>query len=424
MNSRQITRREFAVAAAAVATSPGLLRGAPAPNDRIRVGVIGCRNRGHQVAANMAKSGQFQIATLCDCDSAMIDTAMGKLKDLPTLPATVKDFRRILDDKSIDAVVNATPDHWHALITALALDAGKHVYVEKPASHSIDDGKAMMEAQRRHPKQVVLVGTQQRSGQHFKDAKAFVASGALGKVAFARAWIMIDRGILPVIPDSQPPESLDYDMWLGPAPKRPYNEKRLHYNWHFMKDYGTGDMGNWGAHWLDTIRWFLDLDVPKSVSALGGRYVHQDAREWLDTQTVLYEFSGLTVLWELRQWTHSIINGAANGAELAGEKGTLVISRAGWVFYPKGGKPDKQPGTEIEIVHAVNFAEAIAGQAKPAADIVEGHRSAVMIHLGNISSMVNRRLEFDASTESIRNDPEAARLQGREYRAPWRLPAQ
>jgi predicted dehydrogenase len=423
MSSRQITRREFAVAAAAIAASPGLLRGTPAPNDRIRVGVIGCRNRGHQVAANLANSGRFQIVTLCDCDSAMIDTAMTRLKDLPVAPSVAKDFRRLLDDKTLDAVVNATPDHWHALITALALDAGKHVYVEKPASHSIDDGKAMVEAQRRHPKQVVLVGTQQRSGQHFKDAKAFVASGALGKVAFARAWIMLDRGSLPVVPDSKPPASLDYDMWLGPAPKRPYNEKKLHYNWHFMKDYGTGDMGNWGAHWLDTIRWMLDLDVPKSVTALGGKYVHQDAREFPDTQTVLYEFPNLTVLWELRQWATSVINGSANGAEIAGDKGMLIISRGGWSFSPKGGKQEKHPGTEIEIVHALNFAEAIAGQARPAADIVEGHKSAIMIHLGNTSAALNRRLEFDPAAQTVRNDPEADKLQGREYRAPWRLPA-
>ena len=228
---------------------------------------------------------------------------------------------------------------------------------------------------------------------------------------------------MEVVPDSEPPEGLDYDMWVGPAPKRAYNEKKLHYNWHFTKDYGTGDMGNWGAHWLDTVRWLLDLEVPSSVTALGGKYVHRDAREWPDTQTVLYEFADLTVLWELRQWTHATINGSANGAELCGDKGMLTISRAGWSFTPKGGKPEKHPGTEIELVHAVNFAEAIKSQAKPAASMVEGHKSATMIHLGNIAASLNRRLELDPATFSIRNDPEAARWEGRAYRSPWKLPA-
>lgn len=249
-----------------------------------------------------------------------------------------------------------------------------------------------------------------------------VASGGLGKVAFARAWIMLDRGKLPIVPNTEPPANLNYDMWLGPAPIHPYNEKRVHYNWHFMKDYGTGDMGNWGAHWLDTIRWMLDLDVPGSVAAMGGRYIHQDAREWPDTQTVLYEFPTLTVLFEMRQWTHSIVNGSANGAELAGEKGTLVISRGGWSFSPKGDKSVKHPGTEIEIVHALNFAESISGGAKPAADIVEGHKSAIMVHLGNIAATLGRRLEFDKDAGAITNDAEAAKHQSREYRAPWKLP--
>jgi predicted dehydrogenase len=212
-------------------------------------------------------------------------------------------------------------------------------------------------------------------------------------------------------------------MWLGPAPYRPYNEERVHYNWHFMKDYGTGDLGNWGAHWLDAIRYLLDLDLPKSVSAVGGAWVARDAREWPDTQTVLYEFPELTVLWELRQWTRFLVDGMANGAELGGEKGTMVIDRAGWTFHPRKGEAEKHPGSELERAHALNFADCILGTAKPAASIEEGHKTAVMVHLGNMATSLGRRLEFEPATETIRNDPEANQHLGRAYREPWRLPA-
>lgn len=189
------------------------------------------------MASNLAKTGQFEIATLCDCDSEMISVVLGKLKDLPRPPQTTGDFRRVLDDKDIDAVVVATPDHWHVLMTTLALDAGKHVYVEKPASYNINDGKAMVAAQQRHGRQTVLVGTTVQ-WTTFQRCQGACGLGVLGQVAFARAWIMLDRGSLPVVPDTEVPANLNYDRWLGPM--HPYNEKCVHYNWHFMKDYGTG----------------------------------------------------------------------------------------------------------------------------------------------------------------------------------------
>jgi len=199
-----------AALAAASAASQTLAAGA---NERIRVGVIGARNRGWQNAETFQKSGRFEIATLCDCDSTCLDLAMAKIeKILPVRPALEKDFRRILDDKRIDAVIVATPDHWHALMTVMALEAGKHVYVEKPASFNIDDGKAMVAAQKRHPKLVVAMGTQQRSGQHFKDAKAFIDDGGLGTIALARAWMAGNRVVVQKVPDGDPPKELDYDM--------------------------------------------------------------------------------------------------------------------------------------------------------------------------------------------------------------------
>ncbi|HOB75062.1 MAG TPA: Gfo/Idh/MocA family oxidoreductase [Phycisphaerae bacterium] len=422
-----VTRREFTkravVTGAAMATARSAVAAVGA-NEKIRVGVIGCRTRGHQVASTFAGTGRFEIVSLCDCDAAMLDQGMTVLdKKLPHPPRPERDFRRLLDDKGVDVIVNATPDHWHALITVLALQAGKHVYVEKPACYNVRDGQAMVAAARRYPKLVVQVGSQQRSGPHFLEAKAFIAEGGLGKVGFARGWFTTDRGVVPIVPDGAPPEGFDYDLWVGPAPYRPFNEKKVHYNWHFVRDYGTGDLGNWGAHWLDSIRQLLDLDVPRAVMATGGTYVVRDAKEFPDTQTVLYEYPHLTLAWELREWSPFPMNGMGGGIEIRGEKGALTIDRSGWTFHPHNGQPQRHKGTGQEVPHALNFADCIAGAARPAASIEQGVKTCVLIHLGNIATFTKRRLEWDADKETIANDAEAARMLGREYRAPWTLPS-
>ena len=419
-----ISRRSLLKGGAALAAAAAAPSALAAPTERIRAAVIGCRNRGHQVSHNFLESGQFDLVAMCDCDSAMIDRALhtlkGELENRPK-PRIESDFRRILDAKDIDAVIVAAPDHWHAEMCVMALDAGKHVYQEKPASFCINDGKAMVAAQQRHPKQTVLVGTQQRSGRHFKEARDFVRSGGLGKVGFARAWITQDRGILAKVPDSDPPQTLDYNMWLGPAPKRPYNKNRVHYNWRFFHDYGTGDMGNWGAHWIDIVRWYLDLDLPRSATTNGGTYVVHDAKEWPDTQTVLFEYPGVSVVWELRNWTKYRVNDEGNGAEFGGDKGSLVITRHGWTFYPRDGAPVKHARSELEVAHASHFADCIRGQAKPVAPIEEGHKTAVCCHLGNIGVLLDRRLVLDPATLTFGDDAEANALLGRTYRKPWTL---
>ncbi len=310
-------------------------------------------------------------------------------------------------------------------MTIMALQAGKHVYIEKPLSYNINEGKAMVAAQRKYPRQTVLVGTQQRSTRHFVEVKEFVESGALGKIGFARAWITNDKGALPRVPDGDPPASLDYDLWLGPAPYRPYNKYRGHYNWHFMRDTGTGYMANWGAHWLDIVRWFLGLDLPDAVSSHGVKLI-DDIKEWPDTHTVLFEYPGLTVLWEQRIWTEYGLNGKGSGVELHGDRGAMFINRRGWTFYPKGtkgkaipheGRPDFM--TERHIEH---FAACMRGESKPIAGVDEGHRTAILCHLGNIAATVHRRLEFDGKGQEIKGDAEAAGYMGRQYRDPWRLP--
>lgn len=417
-----VSRRAFLKASAAVAALAAGAGSGAAPNERIALAVIGCRNRGHQVAAKCLESGQFDVATLCDCDSAMADKAKAELKDkLTTSPAYEKDFRRVLEDPKIDAVLIATPDHWHGVMTKLALDAGKHVYLEKPATWAIDEGKALLEAEKAHPDLVVQVGTQRRSAPHFAEAAELVRSGALGKVGFCRAWIAHDRGILESVPDTDPPATMDYDLWCGPAPFRPYNPNKVHYQWRFMHDYGTGETGNWGVHFLDLARWFLDLDLPTAVTGHGGMFVVHDAKEWPDTQTVLYEYPELTVLWEQRIWTRYGIGDRRDGVEISGDKGSLMVAGNGWTFFPKEGEPRKNTASgDDELAHAHNFGDCIRGTAKPAAPLVEGHKSTAICLLGNIAVAAGGRLEFDPVAQTFREE-RANALLSRPYRAPWSL---
>lgn len=427
MSSRRITRRQFTTGALAAAGGLAVTRfratAEPAAKPKIRAAVIGIHNRGWQDLETFQKSGRFDVTTLCDCDTSLFEPAIKNAKlDASYRPRVEQDFRRVLDDKTIDAVVIATPDHWHGLMTVMALDAGKHVYLEKPASYNIDDGKAMVVAQRKHPNLVVGIGTQQRGGRHFKDAKAFIDGGGLGTIGFIRAWITHVRQVIEAVPDAEPPKSLDYEMWVGPAPYRPYNRNRVHYNWHWVKEYGTGETANWGGHWLDVARWFADLDVPTAVSGHGGQLVVHDAKEWPDTQTVVFEFPKLTVLWENRLWSKYAPNGRTCGVEFAGSKGTMVIDRSGWTFFPQEGKPVEHPGSELEGPHVENFADAIEGKARIGASIFDGHKAAIMCHMANIVTQTKERLVFDAAAERFKNSDKANALLGREYRSPWKNP--
>lgn len=417
MAPTHLSRRAF-MATTAAATAAASTKAAP--SERIRFGVLGCRNRGHQDAATFIDQGA-ELVTLCDCDTAMSGQAAERFKDISPQPRIEQDFRRVLDDKSIDAVVVAAPDHWHGVMACMALDAGKHVYLEKPATYCIDEGKAILKKMEQRPGLVVQVGTQHRGGPHFQEAKEFVQSGGLGKVAFSRCWITHDRGVLEKVPDGTPPASLDYDLWTGPAGMRPYNENLTHYNWHWTRENGTGEMGNWGAHWLDTARMLLDLDLPTAVSAHGGQFCVADAKQWPDTQTVIYEFPELTLLWELRLWTRFGDNGKGSGTELGGDKGSLVIDRGGWTFYPKKGEPVQHKGQNQEQPHVKSFLDAIKTGSEPSAPMVEGHKSAVMCHLGNIAADIPKRLEFDPVKQVFTNSREANARCSRDYRKPWSL---
>lgn len=418
-----MSRRSFLAASAALAAASAAPR-AHAANDTINVGIIGCRNRGPQVANSMRRAGGFHIATLCDCDTEMIAEGQKALKSLRTAePKSETDFRRILDDPDIDAVVVATPDHWHACMTIMALDAGKHVYLEKPASYNIQDAKAMIAAQAAHPDLVIQVGTQQRSGEHFMAARQFIAGGGIGQVGFCRGTMVDHRHEVNIIPDSDPPDHLDYELWCGPAPMRPYNKELLHYNWHFLYDYGTGDMGNWGAHWLDVMRWLCGLDLPTSVSGYGQDLV-KDAKEWPDAQTVMFQFPGTTMVWEQRHWsTVAPGGGEGNCCEIVGDQGAVFIDRGGWSALDRASdyKRTRHGKSELDVPHAASFAKAVREGTKPTAPIEEGARSSILCNLGNAATRLGRSVEFDPATLEITGDAEARAHMGRAYREPWSL---
>jgi predicted dehydrogenase len=330
----------------------------------------------------------------------------------------VQDLRKVLEDRDVTGVVVATPDHWHALATVWACQADKHVYVEKPASHNLIEGRRMVEAARKH-KRVVQLGTQRRSMAHYASAVELVRSGKLGKVPFARTWIAGNRKTIGKKADAAVPAGVDYDLWLGPAPKRPFNPNRFHYNWHWNWDYGTGELGNNGIHMLDVTRWVVGLDAPVRISSGGGKLYYDDDQKTPDTQVAVFDFPGTTVIWEHRIWSRTGLGGQPFGVMIYGAKGTLVFDSKGW--HVEDGITAADKGSESEQPHLRNFLECIRSGKRPNGDIEEGHKSTRLCHLGNIAYRLGRTLRFDAATETL-GDTEANALLGRSYRKPFVLP--
>ncbi len=414
-----LTRREWLAASPLALTAAAYLRAGQKPNERVRLAMMGMRGRGTQLIPGFLAVPGVEIACLVDPDPATFARPLGLLKD-HSPPRTEKDIRRVLEDPSITAIVNAAPDHWHALATVWAAQQGKHVYVEKPVSHNLIEGRRMVEAARRY-KVVVQVGTQRRSSTAVQAARDYVRAGKLGKIPFVRTWIAGSRKPIGKKPDEpQPPPGVDYDLWLGPAPARPFNPNRFHYNWHWFWDYGTGELGNNGIHALDVVRAILDLDAPLRVSSTGGKYVFDDDQETPDTQTAVFEFPTCTVVWEHRVWEKNGPEGMPWGIVLHGEKGTLIFQREGW--YIRDGEEMKVPaGPDMGRAHQKNFIDAIRGDAAPNADIEEGHKSTRLCHLGNIAYRLCQTLRFDPTTETT-DSPAANQLLGREYRKGFELP--
>ncbi|HRX80481.1 MAG TPA: Gfo/Idh/MocA family oxidoreductase, partial [Pirellulaceae bacterium] len=334
-------RRVFIQSAAAGAILSGVnLLPAKSAIDRVTVCVMGVRGRGGSLLSTFASLPDVDVKYICDLDENVLGSRVQQTADKTgRKPIGIADYRVALDDSSVDAIVAGTPDHWHALPTIHACQAGKDVYVEKPDGHNILEGQTMVAAMKKH-RRVVQLGTQARSGIIQASAMKYIAEGNLGKVRFAKAWESSKQGSIGNPPDSEPPKGVDYDTWLGPAPERPFNPRRFHGNWRWFFDYGTGDLGNDGVHRLDVARWALDTAVtaegkqlarvPKVVSAHGGKYYFDDAQEWPDTMMVTYDYGGYLLTYEMRVWNRYPLHEETEGAAVHGDGGYVVIGNGRW----------------------------------------------------------------------------------------------
>lgn len=396
-NRTEVSRRQFlgrsaqGVAAGVVGLSSSTARAGRSPNERIGLGIIGLRNQGKLLASEFARLDDVEIRSVCDVDASQFAPALHAVTEAGrTAPTMEYDFRRLLDDRTIDAVVIATPDHWHASMTNLACQAGKDVYLESPSTHTVTEGPAMIQTVQQTGR-IVQVGLQQRSGSHFRSAVESVRSGRLGQVNFAKAWIVHRRKSIGRKPDCDVPLHVDYAQWLGPARARAFNPNRFHFNWRWFWDYGGGELANWGVHMLDVARWGLNVDLPTRVSAVGGKYSFDDDQETPDTMQVQYVFAGKSISWEHRLWSSHGMEGRSSGVSFHGDQGTLVVDRGGWKVYDHRENVTAD-ATDLLGTHLRNFVTCVRSRQTPVADVEVGHVSSTLCHLGNIAYRQGKEL--------------------------------
>ncbi len=418
-------RRHFVMGAAAVAGR----RRAVAASDKVTVCLMGVGGRGQTMAQWFGALPDVRIPLICDVD----ENVTGKVMKMVTesqgqAPRLISDIRRVLDDKSVDAIVMATPLHWHAPGTILACDAGKDVYVEKPASHNIREGRLMVDAARRN-RRIVQMGIQARSRPVTQRFVEYVQSGKLGKTLMAKVWNVQMRSNIGRKADEPVPAGVDYDIWTGPLPKMPFNRNRYHgtVNWHWH--YGTGDIGNDGVHWLDMARWAMGLGAPSQVSGMGAKLFFDDDQQTPDTMNITYDYGGKLIQFEQRLWNRYRMEGSENTVAVYGDQGMAQVGR--WQgghhefrVFDNAGKlihSDREPSPDFNY-HARNFIDCIKSRQAPTADIEAGHLSTVLCHLGNIVARTGRAIRYDARAERVVEDAEAQRLVSREYRTHWSTP--
>ncbi len=435
----QADRREFlkktgqGAAAATVMAWSGAVKAREA-NERFVVAVIGPGGMGSHHVELLAKNKQVRLAYVCDVDETRLAAAAATTEKLSgTAPKAVKDLRRVLDDKAVDAVWIATPDHWHGPATILACDAGKHVYVEKPCAHNIREGRLMIDAARRN-RRVVQVGTQSRSTAHVRQAMERLRDGAIGQVLASKAWNSQRRSSIGHARPTDPPSTLDYDLWIGPTPMVPYQANMLPGIWRWWYNFGAGDMGNDGVHDIDIACWGLGVDThPTSIVALGGKYFFDDDQQFPDTQYVVFEYPGdgkvgqkRQLIFEQRIWSPYVQEGYENGNAFYGTEGMMLLGKRGGyrVFGPRNKLVEEvSTGSPDLAAHHQNFLECIASGGQPHADIEINHRSSALCHLGNLATRFGGSIHFDPQAEAITDNPEASKLVRRAYReGHWAVP--
>ncbi len=435
---KRLNRRTFsqhATAAVGLTAALGTARGAErvaGANERVRLGFIGVANRGGQLMSAFMTHQDAQIVALCDVDSRTLAKARTRIKGDVT---TYSDFRKLIDRKDLDAVVIATPDHWHAIQSITACDAQKDVYVEKPLCIALNEGRHMVAAARRNDR-VVQVGTHRRSSELYRKLAARTQANEFGKICVARAYRlsnMYPAGIGKMAPTA-PPAELDWNMWLGPRPERSYQANVAPYRFRWWHLYSS-QMGNWGVHYLDAIRWCLGETAPTSISALGGRFAVDDDRTVPDTMEVTFQFASgrLAVFGQYESSGNPTL--PYGEIELRGTQGTVYVDTRSYQVLPERGgqfqsnqprmKPEEvtanRGNSELTALHARNFLDCIKSRERPNADVEIGHRSTSFSLLANISLAVGQRLEWDAQSERFTNSDEANRLLEYEYRKPWKL---
>jgi predicted dehydrogenase len=444
-----LSRRTLLAGGAASALSAAAYRRVMGANEGVGLGFIGFGLIGKRHVLDFRDQPGAKCVAIAEVHSGRRDEGVALAGGAAR---AYRDFRALLDDDDVDAVVVSTPDHWHALMTMMACAAGKDVYVEKPLSLFPGEGGWMVEVARRHNR-VVQVGTQQRSGPHYQKARELVRGGQIGQVVAVRMWNY--RNVMPGFGsprDGDPPPGLDYDMWLGPAPKRPYNPNRAIYHFRWFWDYSGGQMTNLGQHALDIVHWFLDATAPSAVTSAGGRFALKDNGETPDHQDALFEYPGWTTTWSQRECSRGAA--PAMGLEICGTRGSLKISRKGFVVtldpkvtpdeviprfgssHPSGGPAttarrelptspagtiEDRPGDEFDQFrrHASNFLDCVRSRRDPISDLASAHRVATACHLANLSLRLGRKLRWDAGREMVLDDPEAQARLERPYRAPW-----
>jgi predicted dehydrogenase len=434
-----VNRREFldvlAVGAAGLAIrsnarSYGQILGS---NSRVNFAVIGLNSRGYAHLSSLKANKQSACIThVCDVDSNILGKfAAATEQTMGSSPAAEKDFRKILEQKDVDAISIASPDHWHTPMAIAGLQAGKHVYVEKPCSHNPAEGALLVEAQKKYSKQVQM-GTQQRSSPHTIEIVDKIHNGLIGRAYYAKAWYSNTRKSIGTGKPAPIPAQLDWELWQGPAPRRPYTDNVQPYNWHWFRIYGTGEALNNGTHEVDVCRWALDVDYPRRVTSSGGRYHFQDDWQFYDTLVTSFDYQDKMITWEGKSCQGMKFYDRDRGAAIMGTTGTVVVDRDGYEIYDLNGtktsefKTGKATGSSDLVgrdsmtdAHFANFIAAIRTGEKLNAPISVGNVSVTMLQLSNIAWEVNRELQLDAKEGRIQGDAQAMKMWGRDYEKGW-----
>ena len=434
MTTRRVFLKNTVITTAGLAMVPTLSSAltACAPSDRINVGLIGCNGMGFADLTEFLKHPQVECLALCDVDENVLNRRAADVEKIRgKKPANLyKDWRKLIDNKDINVVIVGTPDHWHCMMMVGAAQAGKDVYCEKPLGRTIEECN-IMEAAAKKYKAVIQVGQWQRSDPHWQDAMAFVHSGKLGKIRLVRVFSYQGwMSSVPVVPDQPTPPGVDYDMWLGPAPSRPFNKNRFHFTFRWFYDYAGGLMTDWGVHLLDYALYGMNVTTPKAVMAMGGKYGYpHDAEEWPDSLQALYQFDGFNVLWDHAIGINDGAYGRSHGLGFVGENGTLVVDRDGWEVIPENvngqlrmeAVPLKKGTGQGLKNHVQNFLDCVGKRdANTNASIEIGSHIAKFCHLGNIAYRTGEKLVWDGT--KFTNSSDANSYLVPSYRGPWELP--